>query len=718
MKINQYFEAFKNNNINDSSSNTILNVTFEKKNNNIKIRHKRNRKKLNSNSNLNLIDNENVPGINQNKSVTKYDTSNNYLFETTNDSTNNSSFNNERTYDSGPDTILTIQQVEKIEKEIKKIKRKRLDHNNAKHSQKYNNKTKIKNIFCKIGETIYKETAKIGLDCIITMAKKTPIIKEFKVYYTKETFEDIMKNKKKFTEEDALEFLLGMEEGLVTEKGLQNLTKQMRKKYPLPTLYAVRKAKSFLRTKIFRVYRNPNGQYVDAEAKIKYFIQKNFDLIKKNIENDTIRIKLCGDGFRKDRKSFFNFCFTLPDEGSIAKTSRGNYILGLFEIDKEDHTNLSLCLKNISENLEVFNAKGGIDINGNIYKIKFLLGGDMKFLRAAMGLNACNASNGCLWCTELTSNYHKNNKNDFNSKQRCINDFQQKKNGCINERIFKFITFDDVVFDTLHLLLRITEQLLSVVYLKLRTLDNNTSDLKMMKNQKKLFDHLTKIGIDKPYVIEIVDNYQKIKLRSFNGDECLKILEFIKFDEIDTSFGENENYQKIFNNFHDIFIKVKTNFYKDNSKELESDTDEWLKAFQYSFHSRHVTPYMHLFAGHLCFFVEKHGDVDIFNVQGLEKLNSLTKQYHRKTNNKNVLLQMFEKRNIAEDFIFRKTADQEKRQYSREKRKIHDEIIEKEELQKWVQYLIGKQRVYNEEMDQMNKGLFSWNVIILILFNC
>jgi hypothetical protein len=488
----------------------------------------------------------------------------------------------------------------------------------------------------------------------------------------------------------------------------------MRSKYPSPTLYALQKALSNLRGKMFKVFRNPNGQYLDAEAKIKYFINKNFDTIKKNIQNDTIRIKLCGDGFRKDSKSFFNFCFTLPDEGSIAKTSRGNYILGLFGIDKEDHTNLSLCLKNISENLEVFNAKGKIDINGIDYKIKFLLRGDMKFLRAAIGLNACNASHGCLWCTEVTSNYCKNNRNDFSSKQRCIDDFRQHKNGCVNERIFKFISFDDVVFDTLHLLLRITEQLLSVVYLHLRTLDNNTSDLKLMTNQKKLFEHLTKIGIDKPYVIEVVDNYQKIKLRSFNGDECLYILKYIQFDKIEPSFGENKSYQKIFNDFHDIFIKVKTNFYKDNSKELESDTDEWLKAFQYSFHSRHVTPYMHLFAGHLCFFVEKHGDVDIFNVQGLEKLNSLTKQYHRKTNNKNFLYQMFEKRNIAEEFIFKKkdVSNLEKRQYSREKRKLHDEIIEKEETQKWVQYLVGEQRIYHEEIDQMNKGIFSWNVII------
>ncbi len=78
----------------------------------------------------------------------------------------------------------------------------------------------------------------------------------------------------------------------------------------------------------------------------------------------------------------------------------------------------------------------------------------MKFLRAAMGLNACNASHGCLWCTEITRKYYKNNKIDFKSQERCIEDFKLQKNGCVNERIFKFISFEDVVFDTLHLLIR------------------------------------------------------------------------------------------------------------------------------------------------------------------------------------------------------------------------------------------------------------------------
>jgi hypothetical protein len=226
MKINQYFEIFENNNINDICSNRIINVTFENNNNNITIRHKR--KKNSINSSQNLINNENVPGLNQNESNTDCETSINSLLETTNSTNNDASINNssfselfniERTNE-GPDTILTYQQVEKIENEIKKIKRKRINHDEAKHSQKYNNKKKIRNIFRKIGEILYNETSKIGLECIPIMVKKSPnIIKEFKVYYGKETFEEYMKKTKKYNEQEAMKFLLGKEEGLVTHKG-------------------------------------------------------------------------------------------------------------------------------------------------------------------------------------------------------------------------------------------------------------------------------------------------------------------------------------------------------------------------------------------------------------------------------------------------------------------------------------------------------------------
>jgi len=63
-----------------------------------------------------------------------------------------------------------------------------------------------------------------------------------------------------------------------------------------------------------------------------------------------------------------------------------------------------------------------------------------------------------------------------------------------------------------------------------------------------------------------------------------------------------------------------------------------------------ITPYIHTLAFHVPEFLEKFHDVNIFNVQGLEKLNDFTTQnFHlstnRKLSNMKYLKQLFDKQN-------------------------------------------------------------------------
>ena len=85
--------------------------------------------------------------------------------------------------------------------------------------------------------------------------------------------------------------------------------------------------------------------------------------------------------------------------------------------------------------------------------------------------------------------------------------------------------------------------------------------------------------------------------------------------------------------FYDLFIKLKANHYIGKINELITDTEMWRKAFLKVYQEPEVTPYMHLMISHMWFYVQLHGDVDIFNIQGLEKLNDFTStEYFRATN--------------------------------------------------------------------------------------
>ena len=64
-----------------------------------------------------------------------------------------------------------------------------------------------------------------------------------------------------------------------------------------------------------------------------------------------------------------------------------------------------------------------------------------------------------------------------------------------------------------------------------------------------------------------------------------------------------------------------------------------------------ATPYIHAFVCHLHEFVELYGDINAFNLQGLERLNEMTTGQYFKSTNKHddALEQILMKRNRMEN---------------------------------------------------------------------
>jgi hypothetical protein len=96
------------------------------------------------------------------------------------------------------------------------------------------------------------------------------------------------------------------------------------------------------------------------------------------------------------------------------------------------------------------------------------------------------------------------------------------------EPIFDFIEFEDFVFDTLHMLLRIVEKLMKLFLAEFEILDdNNSTNLSDLPYQNNFFESLTKIGVQNPIYFQ--DGL--FKMKNFTGDDFLRILENLKFDE-------------------------------------------------------------------------------------------------------------------------------------------------------------------------------------------
>jgi hypothetical protein len=491
-------------------------------------------------------------------------------------------------------------------------------------------------------------------------------------------------------------------------------------------------------------YRNNYGSYVDGRKQICQKIKKNFKRL--NIEGEEIRVKLCGDGTRVGEKlKKLNLCFTLPDSGLVSKSVRGNYTLGIFKIKKENYENLSDCLKELSDNLTEFSQNCEISIDDTTYKIKFLLGGDMAFLHEMMGLNACNSKHCCMLCKTPKEEFFKNDIAGMQNLKRtkedqidCLKNVKEIKFGYVHKAvegylhppIFGFISFDDIVFDTLHLSLRLPGKLIKLIFNELTTLDYSdgmkpTTNVEDTLYQKQFFFALDQIGISNPYsyVNNEEINQMVLKIRSFNGDESLLIMENLDYEKYFPincfpKFNKSRDFTNLCKHFHEIFSKIKAKFYIDNIKACENDTGNWLKLFLTLFHGKHVTPYAHLFVAHLADLIKTFGDVDIYNIQGLEKLNDLTtKEYYRATNRKKFCTyQMLMHRlriehdENEEDFKLKTVVKRYKTS------QLKKEIREEESKKSWIQFYVNGTILKNTDINLIGTNNSSVKVIILFFF--
>ena len=46
----------------------------------------------------------------------------------------------------------------------------------------------------------------------------------------------------------------------------------------------------------------------------------------------------------EETKVFFNSCFSLPDEGNVAKTANGQYTIGVYEEQTDYYVTMSVAL--------------------------------------------------------------------------------------------------------------------------------------------------------------------------------------------------------------------------------------------------------------------------------------------------------------------------------------------------------------------------------------
>ena len=196
----------------------------------------------------------------------------------------------------------------------------------------------------------------------------------------------------------------------------------------------------------------------------------------------TIRVKLTGDGTNIGSKlHVVNFCFSILDESNAAMSAYGNYPLCILK-EPESYEQLKLRLHDICVDVQDI-AKNGLSVGGELYHIRFCLGGDWKFLACICGLDAANSNCSCIWCICPKDERHlEKNWSIIDEEQgaRTISGIcrasklpkrSPMRYNCSHEPLFPTIPIHNVIIDVLHLRLQICDTLINLLIRTLRLQD-------------------------------------------------------------------------------------------------------------------------------------------------------------------------------------------------------------------------------------------------------
>jgi hypothetical protein len=222
------------------------------------------------------------------------------------------------------------------------------------------------------------------------------------------------------------------------------------------------------------------------------------------------------------------------------------------------------------------------------------------------------------------------------------------------------IDFHKFVPDLFHMYARNTDHFLEHVIADISTADDwKKDDTNFMDKPRlhHLFTMMTKFKVTNPFY----KKEGKIVARDLKGGEKLRVFGrakelFKEYNRIDketkTDDAGNEVVVKetkgplyindfvivaeIWEKYDEIHHKIKDQKYPEATRveQIKQECFDWLHLYEKRYGGPKITVYMHIFGEHLWQCVKLHGDINLFTMQGLEKLNDLMKLAYFSSSNK------------------------------------------------------------------------------------
>ena len=212
-----------------------------------------------------------------------------------------------------------------------------------------------------------------------------------------------------------------------------------------------------------------------------------------------------------------------------------------------------------------------------------------------------------------------------------------KQYNCKNEPLFSFIPIDHVVIDTLHLFLRISDNLIELLIRELRRQDaidkvntfSNGFCRTKYRHMAGYETYVKSLGISFEWKID--KDTKKLEYRDLTGPEKLLLIQNINFKSLLPNCRVTGDLEVLWSCFMDIVGDLKLDYTTDDAiANLEGTIKKWFTKFLELYQAKDVTPYMHALYAHVPQFLTLYKNLAYFTQQGMEKYNdTVSKDYFR-----------------------------------------------------------------------------------------
>ena len=370
------------------------------------------------------------------------------------------------------------------------------------------------------------------------------------------------------------------------------------------------------------------GVYRSAKDILYYIIPH---LKKKKVlksSDPTIHLRISGDGRNVGRKiKHVMITFMILNHENRHNHADYHYTTILYP-GTENYNTLKFILNPFLNELQSF-KENGLEVAGILWKFELYFSADWKFLAICLGLNGPTSKYFCPWylCSkeqhgDLNKDWHIEKKMDQITKNH--NDV----NGHIHPPLFNMIPIDHIIFDELHVLLRITDRLWELVLseIKERSLFNDLTQKVILKEMERL-----KVSF---HFWENKDSHNW-EYTSLTGDDKETVLRFFNLKLLFKP-SRAQLIRNLWDQFYQIYCAIKNK--NTDPLEFKHKAREWLSLFltpsqgdptdsrtfiRGLYMPSQVTPYIHALVYHGWELLEKHQrwGLGAFSCCAVEKKN-------------------------------------------------------------------------------------------------